>query len=29
MSKRILILAGSPRNNGNSVALCRDFARGA
>ena len=29
MSKRILILAGSPRKNGNSAALCRDFARGA
>ena len=29
MSKRILILAGSPRKNGNSVALCRAFARGA
>lgn len=29
MSKRILILGGSPRKNGNSVALCRAFARGA
>ena len=29
MSKRILILAGSPRKNGNSAALCRAFARGA
>ena len=26
MSKRILILAGSPRKNGNSAALCRAFA---
>lgn len=29
MSKPILILAGSPRKNGNSAALCREFARGA
>ena len=29
MSKRVLILAGSPRKNGNSAALCRAFARGA
>ena len=29
MSKHILILAGSPRKNGNSAALCRAFARGA
>lgn len=29
MSKQILILAGSPRKNGNSAALCRAFARGA
>ena len=27
--KKILILAGSPRKNGNSAALCREFARGA
>lgn len=29
MSKRILILAGSPRKKGNSAALCHEFARGA
>lgn len=29
MSKQILILAGSPRKNGNSAALCSAFARGA
>ncbi len=29
MSKRILVLSGSPRKNGNSAALCRAFARGA
>ena len=29
MGKKILILAGSPRKNGNSAALCRAFARGA
>ncbi len=29
MSKRILILSGSPRKNGNSAALCQAFARGA
>ena len=29
MNKRILILAGSPRKNGNSAALCRAFAQGA
>lgn len=27
--KRILILAGSPRKNGNSAVLCKEFARGA
>lgn len=27
--KKVLILAGSPRKNGNSAALCREFARGA
>lgn len=27
--KNVLILAGSPRKNGNSAALCREFARGA
>ncbi len=29
MSKRVLILAGSPRKNGNSATLCRAFAKGA
>lgn len=29
MCKQIFILAGSPRKNGNSAALCRAFARGA
>lgn len=29
MSKKILILAGSPRKNGNSAALCAAFAEGA
>lgn len=29
MSKKVLILAGSPRKNGNSSALCKAFARGA
>ncbi len=29
MGKRVLILAGSPRKNGNSAALCRSFASGA
>lgn len=29
MRKQIFILAGSPRKNGNSAALCRAFARGA
>lgn len=29
MSKKILILSGSPRKNGNSAALCRAFERGA
>ena len=29
MSKHVLILAGSPRKNGNSAALCHEFARGA
>ena len=27
--KKVLILAGSPRKNGNSAALCQEFARGA
>lgn len=27
--KNVLILAGSPRKNGNSAALCHEFARGA
>lgn len=27
--KKVLILAGSPRKNGNSAALCAEFARGA
>lgn len=27
--KRILVLAGSPRKNGNSALLCREFERGA
>ncbi len=27
--KKVLILAGSPRKNGNSIALCREFERGA
>ena len=27
--KKVLILAGSPRKNGNSAALCEEFARGA
>lgn len=27
--KKVLILSGSPRKNGNSAALCREFARGA
>lgn len=26
--KKVLLLAGSPRKNGNSAALCREFARG-
>lgn len=29
MSKRVLILSGSPRNGGNSDLLCDKFARGA
>ncbi|MBQ2661111.1 MAG: flavodoxin family protein [Clostridia bacterium] len=29
MSKKILILSGSPRKNGNSDILCDEFARGA
>ena len=29
MSKRILILNGSPRLNGNTAALIREFTRGA
>ena len=27
--KKVLILAGSPRKNGNSAALCQEFAKGA
>lgn len=29
MSKKVLILSGSPRKNGNSELLCDEFARGA
>lgn len=29
MSKKVLILSGSPRNNGNSDLLCNEFMRGA
>lgn len=29
MNKRILILSGSPRKNGNSDILCEQFAKGA
>ena len=29
MSKKVLILSGSPRKDGNSALLCREFARGA
>ncbi len=29
MSKKVLILSGSPRKNGNSDVLCDEFARGA
>ncbi len=29
MSKKILILSGSPRKNGNSDLLCEEFAKGA
>ena len=29
MSKKVLILSGSPRRNGNSDILCDEFARGA
>ena len=27
--KKVLILSGSPRVNGNSAALCEEFAKGA
>lgn len=29
MSKRVLILSGSPRKNGNSDLLCDEFMKGA
>ena len=29
MSKKVLILSGSPRNGGNSDILCDEFAKGA
>ena len=29
MSKKVLILSGSPRKNGNSDILCDEFAKGA
>lgn len=29
MSKKVLILSGSPRKGGNSDLLCGEFARGA
>ena len=29
MNKKVLILSGSPRKNGNSDMLCNEFARGA
>ncbi|WP_418732074.1 flavodoxin family protein, partial [Dysosmobacter sp.] len=29
MSKKVLILSGSPRKGGNSDILCDEFARGA
>ena len=29
MSKKVLILSGSPRKNGNSDLLCDEFMRGA
>ena len=29
MSKKVLILSGSPRRGGNSELLCDEFARGA
>ena len=29
MNKKVLILSGSPRKNGNSDILCNEFARGA
>lgn len=29
MSKKVLILSGSPRKNGNSDILCNEFAKGA
>ena len=29
MAKNVLILSGSPRKNGNSAILCKEFAKGA
>ena len=29
MAKKVLILSGSPRKNGNSDLLCNEFMRGA
>ena len=29
MSKKVLILSGSPRNGGNSDILCNEFMKGA
>lgn len=29
MAKKVLILSGSPRKNGNSDTLCNEFLRGA
>lgn len=29
MGKKVLILSGSPRKNGNSDILCNEFMRGA
>ena len=29
MAKNVLILSGSPRKNGNSAMLCKEFAKGA
>lgn len=29
MSRKVLVLSGSPRNNGNSDILCNEFMRGA